>query len=262
MPRKIFHFDVNGTIIAVDSVETGNDYENTNMTIARSVFGKEIDKNGWIINEDCFNQNNSVSYYDYLKKSNRKDYKKESYVFTEKDRPGEAFRSLYDRVLPGMSGAIFESFMKVSDEYPDALIVLRTFGKDISAVVESLMDDPKYSSILIGRIDHVEDNMIISLNGKIYVGMKEINDLFAHSTNHIILQEDYNYWNDHSRDKTHGKTIQSDPNLLQFFFDDNECVNIIGGEYCHYIKVNTVEALVNENYFVNHIRNKLILEKN
>jgi len=64
--KLVLHFDINGTITSVDSTELGSDYENANMTLAKSVYGT-VTNNSWSLNSDYRDPTNSISYYDYLK---------------------------------------------------------------------------------------------------------------------------------------------------------------------------------------------------
>src|SRR5580704_11421813 len=97
MAQVVLHFDINGTITAVDSTEVGTDAENTNMTLARSAYGKVVDGK-WTINTDYNEVTDSISYYDYLKSVDKTNYKKRSFTFTDKGQPGESLKELFQTV--------------------------------------------------------------------------------------------------------------------------------------------------------------------
>ncbi|CAH6421051.1 Hypothetical protein KVN_LOCUS114 [uncultured virus] len=258
--KLILHFDINGTITAIDSTESGTDRENANMTIARSAFGKIIEDK-WIINKDYTNNIDSISYYDYLKKVDKTNYKIRSFLFTNDNEPGSSLKNLLEKVEPFMKKLLFESFYQVLKEFPNALIIFRSFGKDIPDVLKELNLNDGFEQTAIITIKYKDDSVIlISSEGLIYKSFIEINKLFLSSKRHLAIQEDYSHWSNNKRSSKFGKTILSDENLFQVFFDDNECVNIIGENNCHFIKVNTLDALKNKNYFVEKIGllNKLI----
>lgn len=255
-PKLILHFDINGTITAIDSTETGSDHENANMTLSRSVYGKIIN-NSWVLNDNYADDMNSISYYDYLK-SITKDYKKISFLFTNDDQPGAKLKYLLNDVVKYMSVLLFESFFKVLTTYPDACIVFRSFGKDIQIVLDELKSSLGFRDAPIIKIEHSNDDIVFVLSGEKFNGINEINQLYLNSSTHLAIQEDYHYWNNNKRIVSCGKTIGFDKDLVQIFFDDNECVHIMNNDQCHYIKVNTLDALVNKNYFIDHIKKKLI----
>jgi len=247
--KLVLHFDINGTITAVDSTEIGNDYENANMTIARSVLGKVM-SGRWVHTGVA----DTISYYDYLKEIGENNYKKISFTFTEKGQPGEQFAGLMPQVLKSVSkDFVFRSFERVLESYPDAVVVLRSFGKDIRMTLETLDKNPKFSGSYTGFMCHNDDELEITFPDKKCTGISELNQYFHSSSKHLAIQEDYKYWNDHKRDAKHGKTILGDERLVQIFFDDNECVHIVGDKGCHFVKVNTLDALLDENYFTDHI---------
>lgn len=254
-PKLVLHFDINGTITVVDSTEDCKPTENINMTLARNVYGKVIDED-WILNENHNDKLNSITYYDYLKTNGDRSYKLKSFIFTEKGQPGERIRYLYDKILPMSENFLFPSFRKVLKQFPSALIVLRSFGKDIPDVLKDLASEPGFVNTKIGRIRYLNDFFSLSFpDGSIYTDPKDLNTLYITSKNHMAIHDDYTHWNDHKRDRKYGKIILSDERLLQIFFDDNDCVNITGEKNCHYVQINTIDALVNEDYYINKIRN-------
>lgn len=255
MAKLVLHFDINGTITAIDSTELGSDYQNTNMIISRSVYGK-IKDDQWISNDHYRDPIDSITYYDFLKKSGIKNYKKISYTFTEEGQPGYRFQWMVAIIIESIQKFIFNSFIKVAEKYPDAIIVLRTFGGDIQDVLNSvvLVENDKFKKALTGEIIRNNDNIILKCDHETtYHGLGEINQLYFDTDVHLAIQEDYHFWNGHQRDKNYGKIIKSDEKLIQIFFDDNDCVSIIGDENCHFFKINTLDALMNEDYFINLI---------
>lgn len=191
----------------------------------------------------------------------KKNYKKKSFSFTEEGQPGHSLKHMINMVASSLHNLLFKSFMNVLDMYPDALIVFRSFGKDIKEVLEYLKTNDKFKNALIGKVTHVDGNMqVVFNNGTVCNNPSDLNQFLVESNVHLALQEDYRYWNDHKRAKEYGKMLYPDSKIKQLFFDDNDCVNIIQNSStdkldCHYIKVNTLDALQNENYFTDIIKN-------
>ena len=65
----VLHFDINGTITPVDTTEPGTKEQNANMVIAKSVYGK-VNNEVWTLNDDPYEETDSITYYDYLKSIN------------------------------------------------------------------------------------------------------------------------------------------------------------------------------------------------
>lgn len=67
---------------------------------------------------------------------------------------------------------------------------------------------------------------------------------------HFLVQDDYVYWN--SKGRTRGKYIVPLPGIQQMGFDDNDCMFTKDFETNVTIhKVNTMNAALDSNYFVN-----------
>jgi hypothetical protein len=45
--------------------------------------------------------------------------------------------------------------------------------------------------------------------------------------------------------------------MLQIFFDDNDCINVLNNKNSHFVKINTLQALLNDNYYVDFINDIL-----
>ena len=249
----VLHFDINGTIIPSDSTEVGTIEENANMVISKSVYGKIHDS--WILNDDYRDQTDSISYYDYLKLVKEKLYKKKSFTFTEKNNPGESLQLMVKPVIEAMDSFFFKSFLKVLEAYPNAKIIFRTFGLDGDEVVQRLkiIDPERFNDVAIGKFSYDDGIPVLVGSDKKYRGMEEINQLIKSSTN-LLFIENYEHWNSHDRAVEYGKQLLGDADMLQIFFDDNTCVNILDHLNAYYQQVNTLDALFNEFYLVDHIR--------
>ena len=267
----ILHFDINGTITAVDTTEPGSVEENANMVLSKSYYGKINEIGEWILNnESNYFQSDppNISYYDYLK-SKTKGYKRKSFTFTYDGEPGELLKESVSLVQSSMNTFLFKSFLKVLDMYPDALIVLRTFGLDIDETITEIIHHLPNKRFRKGSFtyDNNDDNniLLITDEGKYegkYCGLDEINDILqlcCERHDNLALIEDYNHWNDSKRLVSFGKQIKDDERMVQIFFDDNDCVNIHtnnnnNNNNSHFVKVNTLHAMNNENYFIDFMK--------
>ncbi len=260
MTKLILHFDINGTITPVDTTEPGNNIENANMVIAKSVFGKVIN-NKWILNENYYDEKESMSYYNYLR-LNDKNYKQKSYTITNEGEPGEQLVHLIPLLLKSMETFLFSSFLNVLNVFPNARIIFRTFGLDADEVIEYLINKhpTNFKTIIKGGFSYSDNNIVLTLdNGLYFKGMDNVNEYFykTHNYHHLALKESYDYWNKNNRNKLNGKQLLGNIGMTQIFFDDNDCVNVIDPINSHFIKINTLCALLDDQYYVNLV-NKIL----
>lgn len=262
MNKLVFHFDINGTITLFDSEESDSEVDNTNMVISKSAYGKVINDQ-WIINKNWRDSTNSISYYKHLKSNHTSDYKDRSYLSTHPGHPLEVLNKFVDKLLS--VPFIFLSFIKVMVTYPDAIIILRTFGGDIFKIVDHLNyigcmspeNSPLKKGYITGIITHdKDDNIIIRLhNGYSVQNDKGVNNLFLSTTYNLALKEDYYYWHKNGRKTSHGKQLFANADMIQYFFDDHDVVNLVnkdnGLTFVH--KINTLDAALDENFFIDLI---------
>mmetsp|Transcript_22083 Transcript_22083/g.42145 ORF Transcript_22083/g.42145 Transcript_22083/m.42145 type:complete len:331 (+) Transcript_22083:375-1367(+) len=164
----VLNFDVNKTIVMVDSV-TGKSMEDiVNAILAGAVWGLVEHGGVWrcSVDEPSIHrpEEGLVSYYDYLEarlpgKENKKQRDDLSAVFTEPGEPGHALRSYFDDLmnallLPehvrgtdaardvGLHGdsvfiipAFFQLLIKLKAERRSFSVIFRTFGKEMEEVV-------------------------------------------------------------------------------------------------------------------------------
>jgi len=67
---------------------------------------------------------------------------------------------------------------------------------------------------------------------------------------HILVQDDYKLWNNNKRSKEFGEIIKGYSGVIQYGFDDNDCM-YPNGENIKVFKINTVRAALEEDYFIN-----------
>jgi hypothetical protein len=257
--RPVFHFDINGTITAYDATEPGTPIENANMVISKSVYG-QIDQDGsWRMNSVPDEEvAGSMSFYDYLKSRGVKDYKKQSFRFTAPEQPGESLAVLVDDIAASMKTFLFPSFIHficIFAKTENAVFLIRTFGQDTEETLKFLLSNPSIKGLFknISRATSVSKDSI-------YVGQKgiltydEFNRFIEtiEDRSLILIQENFEYWNNNGRNRDFGKQLLGSPRLCQIFFDDNDCVNIKGefADHTHFVRVNTMRALFNNDYFI------------
>ena len=263
--RLVLHFDINGTITPVDTTEPGSKEQNANMVIAKSVYGKVINNN-WVLNDDPYDETDSLTYYDYLKSIDMSNYKLRSFTFTEPLEPGNKLAHMIPLLVDSMDTFLFQSFLNVLHKYPDALIVFRTFGLDADEVIDYLRTNEKttkhFKTVVKGEFSYTNNNhnsILLSLdnNDEPVIGMHKFKELIRTSEPHLALKESYNFWNANKRNKECGKQLLGDKEMLQIFFDDNDCINVIDDKNSHSVKINTLQALLNDNYYVDFINDIL-----
>ena len=253
--KKVFHFDINGTIIPNDTTESGTDEENANMIIAKNVYGTVSVSNKWYLRtSNIYNSQAAITYYDYLRQY-YKDYKLRAFTFTHPGNPGETLNKFVEPLMNAMTAFLFPSFLKVLEKYHDTTIVFRTFGLDADEVIHYLRTNKKttkmFGNVIKGKFTYPNGEIHLTLeDGTVLVNMDKVNELIksAPPEQHFAFIENYNHWNDHNRDKEHGKQLLGDKDILQIFFDDNPCVNM-SGENVHFVQVNTLNVLFDENYY-------------
>lgn len=267
MTDLILHFDINGTITAVDSTKEGIALDQVyNRIFSKSVYG-EIDKDTdeWIINnenedKDPFTEYpNSISYYDYLRYHKKMDYKKPTNSFTQKGNKGEKYEILCKKLIESHSD-LFKSFTNVLEMYPKAKYVFRTFGIDREFIID-IVKEYGLNNFETGYIERLDGDIILHLKDGAVFGHYAIQQYIKRSKNNFAIREDFNYWNNYNRDQCCGKSIIDDGSQ-QLFFDDNYCVDVRDIDENPlpkndiFIKVNAVKAMLDENYYLDKIKEK------
>ena len=247
----VLHFDINDTITAFDKTDEISHKEKCNIIVARSVYGKVIDDE-WVMNDDIYDEHESITFYDYIKGKD-KDYKNTTSHFTENNTYGKQLYQVIKPMLDKMNKSfLFESFTNLVEKLDDNVkIIFRTFGNDGDKVLENF----KHKDVLSGYFD--VDKLCLN-NGVILHGLQEINEFILLNKSHLFIQEDYHYWNNHGKDKLYGKQLMGSANFTQLFFDDNPCVHVVDNTNATFIKINTLQAMMDKDYYVNLIKKFLI----
>lgn len=180
-----------------------------------------------------------------------------------------------------MSGSIiFPSFYRLLSTLEDKqiayTIILRSYGVEIFEVGEEI--NHHYSPIFTQKAEFREGKLVFQ-DGSIYVNPSEIYS-YLRNTTHIAIHDDWYFWNSHAQAIEYGKPFiidNADSKTLSIFFDDNiEETNMVSniiapidattGEILgirdlvdryQAVKVETLEAILDENYFINCIEKAL-----
>jgi len=263
MTKLILHFDINGTLTAIDNTDQITKNHNINMLVSKSIFG-DVLENEWIPSVYPFDEEKYISYYDYLKKKHPKMYKKYAYKFTEKNEPGEEFRHYYDKMIQ-QKNFIFSSFINVLTTF-DCKLVLRTFGVDGKEVINNLRKLGYKKKFILGHFSRTKNNIYLKLgNRTVIVGYKNIHKFIKHSKYNLLLVDNYKYWNDNKKDPLCGKVVFKNKSK-QLFFDDNYCCDVRTTKGVPkpnnniFVKVNTLRAMIEPDYYVKIIKERFKLK--
>jgi len=241
MLKKIFHFDINGTIIGTDSTDNAHLHQAVAEIIARSIKDKE-----------------EYSYYDKIKKQHPKDYKTICYnVVSDFDKydphdfidnlPNNiiTFTQLATKLEKIFSDGIFPSFKKFLNSNPNHAIVFRTFGFDGPEVIKQL---PNLSFTHLYTKWDENKCLFLELNNDEIDITKKIFSLSP--TQGLCIRDDHRKWNKHNRAAEYGKLIVSDSRLKQYGVDDNPCMYSNDTDV-KIFRINTVLAALDEDYYIN-----------
>lgn len=216
---KVYHFDINGTIIGIDSTDNASIDE-----MASEAFARSINVDGEIYSEG------EMTYYSHIKDTHQ-NYKQKVYNFIN-DFP--THKNIYEELVNKFKQGLFESFLKlVEKEFAtnESLLILRTFGKDRNIVADMLNN---YGVKFI--FSNVEQ-----LNDKLY---QECHDKHIH----IMVQDNYQLWNKNKKSIEFGKPVKHFEGITQYAFDDNLCMNC--DKEVQFNHVNTVQAALDHNYYL------------
>lgn len=195
------------------------------------------------------------------------------------------------KILNSSDLMIFPSFYKLlnwlEENFKDKFVIyLRTFGKDLPEVISKI--ESKSNLKFSGQATFNGKNL--SANTK----NLSIYEFFAQNNLHLAIQDDYQYWKQENFSSTSGKPFplifnnlvlnnsnstnkcnsNCSENILSFFFDDNAsdpyrpiiCPITADNSPCelskllddgYLVAVNPLEAILDEDYFVNKISLKL-----
>lgn len=220
----IFHFDINGTIIGFDTTDGDISVE---QGVSESI-SRSIDINGQLLDD-----NTTVkSYYEYVKECNSKGYKSIVYNICNKF---PQVKRIHDELVQKFENGLFMSFRHCVEHIlsTNSLLVLRTFGHDGVWVTQMLTKLYNMNFIECEPEELCKQIYTDCINGK----------------KHILVQDDYDKWNNNERQKEYGKYIQGYDEFIQYGFDDNPCMYTHGPNVTIH-RINTINAAMYPDYFL------------
>jgi hypothetical protein len=272
----VLNFDINQTIIAIDTVEGKDDKLALAIVIAKKTKG-DWDPSG------------KQSYYDYVKANN-----------TDKEQRNELYRKFiedYDKEYEGnlskelaelkasyakQNTIVFRSFFNLLEYLKNQNIyyhlVFRTFGKDgpeILKIIEPVLN------VKFARAEFKQGNLVLS-DGKILKSPSEIAK-YINTTPYLIIRDEWEPWGKaklkedwHFGKKFYFSVVTYDhKTMLPIFLDDNieppgvpnnivQPIKVVGDGFTHVdpgelfekqiFPVNTGKAIMDKNYFINIIK--------
>lgn len=255
MTITIYHVDINGTIIGTDSTDEG-------ATVSHAVtesISRSINKNGELLTS------NEQSYYHWLRENHKQTYKEDANrvleVFPQYQEHKKQLEIIFSRGLfPSFINLLQKRILSfricpdnhnvstkedckgsVSEDWDSNIenkniLVFRTFGRDRNYIMDMLKEIAPMKFITC-------DPNELSL---------EIYQECIKNGTHIFVQDNYVEWNKNGKSASHGKIIREYPGTIQYGLDDNHCMYAIGDNIT-IIKVNTVRAALDENYYTDLI---------
>jgi hypothetical protein len=265
----VLHFDVNGTTFRKDATD-GHDADAAadNEIMAKLTYGTVVDGD-WVINTDPMRRRDSgVSYYEWARaKCGPKELKAVVAAFI--DGPGAPMRALYEHMRKHPAGAIFMSVLLVVLQFPEAVVVFRTFGSDgaylISQLVAECMIPSAHSCLQFTVVSTVSKAPAASKRhyrcestGRTYTQPQFNKLLETLGGRFVVVQEDYKHWADNGKDPKCGKAMLGTPRLDQIGFDDlgTKCWHVTG-QFASLKHINTYRACTDPAYYLRLIVDEL-----
>ena len=284
-PHLILHFDINQTLIASDRAG-GKSLENALNALMAGKYKSQWDSS---VSEP-------ISFEAYVKEillpgdEYDQDLKKErrAYLYhfieylLENDHPfyplvlGDYKAVL--RILENSDGIVFPSFYRLLENLDEKqlsyTIVLRSFGEEVLQVMDEI--NAIYKPIIEKSGEFRE--------GVLFIDDKPAEIYPVFHAKSAAIHDDWAYWANNNMLVEYGKPFYidpQDPETLSIFFDDNIRVddsgkNIISprdvnsGKFLpvkeleqsgQVVCVDTLEAIVNENYYIDLVQKALLKTK-
>lgn len=286
----LLHFDINKTLIAVDPASNQTLDQILNALLAEKYtykWSSEIEKP---ISYQDYVENHlfpGPSYDQDLKKKRRALIGNFIHFMRETHHPlesqvVEAYHNLDTKLREKY---LFSSFLNLIDKLKTQEIkfhiILRTFGNDLDTVIAAVAQafpDQQFlakGNFFEGKLHLASDtsNFILEDLSEAYI--------FFKTHGHIAIQDNWEEWNNQHENKEYAKRFPidlEDRETLSLFFDDNikekkdsvenivTPVNIKTGELLdisqlieqkHIFRVNTFQAILDDNYFIDLINQSL-----
>lgn len=203
----------------------------------------------------------------------------QEFVLANRDRMRAAFT---DPDTQEIKFSVFNSFFfllkKLRENHIRFIVILRTFGNDLKEVTEEISVNP--SGVKFGRWGKFEAKKLHFEDGSTIEKVSRIFEAFLHSDEHFAIQDNWKEWNADGERARSGKQFIFDSNghnhevrNLSLFFDDNftgeekdiiSPADISGKHFTGkeledkmIFKVNPVQAILDENYYIRLVNHAL-----
>lgn len=258
----ILHFDINGTVTICDSTEEIIGKPMYNIVLAKSTYGKLIN-DIWSLSSTPFTKtHDTITYYQYLRKKVT-NHKELACLFTNEGNPGYELKHYVEKMGKMYEHSfLFPSFINVVNKFKDAKLVFRTFGPDGEMVIKEMKEIYGYNKpFTYGTLDYKDSKPILSMSdGCVLNGWAEVNNyICSNQSMNLMIKDNYSYWNNNNKLKQFGKPLILSNSVTQLFFDDNDlitCHDTTGTLINNYegaFFINTIDALLNESYYLDQI---------
>lgn len=276
--RLRLHFDINRTIIAIDSAQNKSLEETVNEILTEYTFARwdGVHEQSFYeyVSEIVANENPQLSRADETFKSKRIMLQK-NFVQYVKDEPylNEQYKQDTAKMLRALSTehlVIFQSFFKainwLNTHFPNRYtIYLRTFGEDLPLVIPIIEKETKLNFAIQGEFDDTKLSLMINRS--------DLYDFFTGNNQHFAIKDNYKYWKTKKFQPIGGKPFYVDKNNtndISIFFDDKannldrRIIFPIGPNNIiessqellktgNIVAVNPKEAILDEDYFIKKI---------
>lgn len=286
-PHLILHFDINKTLIATDKTENKSLQDVINELLSREYSACWDENLQEPLTFDAYVRMvllpgpehdiqlkeerlaHLTHFIDYLFKRDHPLYQP---VLEKFNLIMETLKRAQGNVFP----AFYQLILELNQKNISYTIFLRSFGKEVFEVKNEI------NSVFKDLFKHngVFQKGILYLNDKeAFVGPKAIYQFFS-LKEHTVIRDDWNYWVEGKMEARYGKPLyidQEDKTMLTLFFDDNIKTdfsekNIIAPmdsktgasiqiplliESKQAIPVNTLEAILNERYYIERVQEAL-----
>jgi hypothetical protein len=257
----VLHFDVNGTILRLDSTSGHADEAAADSEIfSKLTFGTAAAADPaapWTADarDPLRARKGTISYYNHLRATvPPADVKRLAAAFVQSDA-GVPVRAMYDNMRAHSATELFTSFCLTTQAFPEAVVVFRTFGSDGDALVGLLASTGlclSTHSCLRFAADPARGVMRCDATGREFAPSAFNNYLATLKGRFVLIQEDYGYWAGKGKDPACGKLLRGCPTLYQIGFDDlgRACWHVTGAKHASLVQANTYLACTDPAYYL------------
>jgi hypothetical protein len=276
----VLFFDINGTVMAADSVHNKDLDTGILQFMAENISAK------WREDTDKMTYKNFVETHLHpgsqldlkLKKKRFARYKNFLQFLAETHHPLlDETQSQFEKIKTNLSqGVVFNSFIDLihylRTNHIRFTLIFRTFGNDFNVVLDEVKQKTKLqfqknAAFKAGQL-YISNGQVLNKPADMLSSIKP----FAHTG----WQDDWEHWHAHSETFQAGKPYPIDlanENVVSIFFDDKALEReIIGLKSCRedqqdektrqqqliacgrLVPVNTMDAVLNRNYFIDHVK--------